>query len=270
MKIFRSSIILFLVSSMGLFAVAQQAYDEQKDIAYYPTSGDSYSQEQCKLDVYFPTDKKEFTTIVWFHGGGLTGGKKEIPDYLKNKGYAVIGVGYRFSPHVKVEEIIQDAAQSVKWVMDNIEQYGGSKDKIVLSGHSAGAYLALMIGLNKRYLDSYGVDADQLMGHVPLSAQTITHFTARDEHGIDINQPIIDEYAPLFWVRKDTPPITLITGDRELEMVGRYEENAYLARMLKIVGNEKVKLLELDGYDHGMVYPALPLLIKEIQRWENR
>ena len=58
----------------------------------------------------------------------------------------------------------------------------------------------------------------------------------------------------------------MITGDRELEMLGRYEENAYLMRMMKVVGHKDTKLLELDGYDHGMAYPAFPLLIKEVQR----
>lgn len=272
MNIFRTTFVVllsFLCLVSVEFATAQQNYFEQQDIPYYSENTDTYRQEKCKLDIHFPTDKKEFTTIVWYHGGGLTGGQKKIPEYLKNKGYGVIAVGYRFSPDVKVEEIIADAAQSVKWVFDHIERYGGMKDRIVLSGHSAGGYLALMIGLNKRYLDDHQIDANRLMGIVPLSGQAITHFTARKEQGIDVNQPVIDEYAPLFWVRKGTAPITLITGDRELEMVGRYEENAYLMRMLKIVGNKSVKLLELEGYGHGMVYPALPLLIKEVQRWEK-
>jgi len=75
----------------------------------------------------------------------------------------------------------------------------------------------------------------------------------------------VDEFAPLFHVRHDAPPLLLITGDRELEMLGRYEENAYLARMMKVAGHKKTRLLELDGYDHGMVYPALPLVMKEIE-----
>ena len=54
-----------------------------------------------------------------------------------------------------------------------------------------------------------------------------------------------------------------------MEMVGRYEENAYLARMLKIVGHTDLRLLELDGYDHGMTYPAFPLLVKQIEQWER-
>ena len=39
-------------------------------------------------------------------------------------------------------------------------------------------------------------------------------------------QPLLDEMAPLYHVRDDAPPLLLITGDRELEMLGRYEENA--------------------------------------------
>jgi len=68
----------------------------------------------------------------------------------------------------------------------------------------------------------------------------------------------------LYHVRKDAPPLVLITGDRELELLGRYEENAYLMRMMKLTGHQKTKFYELDGYDHGMTEPAFPLMIKEI------
>jgi len=123
-----------------------------------------------------------------------------------------------------------------------------------------------MIGLEKKWLKAHNIDANKIAGLIPFSAQTITHFTVRAEKGIPEKQPTIDEYAPLFHVRSDAPPLLLITGDRELEMLGRYEENAYLMRMMKVVGHKDTKLLELDGYDHGMAYPAFPLLIKEIQR----
>jgi hypothetical protein len=62
----------------------------------------------------------------------------------------------------------------------------------------------------------------------------------------------------------------LITGDRELEMLGRYEENAYLMRMMKIAGHKETKLYELDGFGHNMTAPAFPLVIKEVQRIVNQ
>jgi hypothetical protein len=58
----------------------------------------------------------------------------------------------------------------------------------------------------------------------------------------------------------------LITGDRELEMMGRYEENAYMMRMMKVVGHPDTKLYEMDGYGHNMLTPAYPLLINEVRR----
>jgi len=261
--------LFILCVSANLLFAQNSNYELKENILYASSDADAYSKERCQIDVYYPKNKKDFVTVVWFHGGGLTGGGKEIPSYLKDKGIAVVGVGYRLSPKVKVEDIIKDAAKAVHWTFDHIGEYGGSNKKIVLSGHSAGGYLNLMLALNPRYLKDEGINADELFGVVPFSAQCISHFTSRAEKGIDINQPVVDEFAPLYWVRKNNVPITLITGDRELEMVGRYEENAYLARMFKIVGHPNIKLLELDGYDHGMAYPAFPILIKEIERWNK-
>lgn len=238
------------------------------DVAY-TKNNDDYSVERCKVDVYYPINKKDFTTVVWFHGGGLTGGNKEIPTYLANKGIAVVGVGYRLSPKATVNDIVNDAADAVSWTFENIERLGGNKQKIVLAGHSAGAYLSLMVALNQNYLKQRGLNANQLMGVVSYSAQAITHFTARKEKGLEELHPTVDELSPLYWVRKDVPNILLLTGDRELEMMGRYEENAYLHRMLQLHGNKNVQLYELDGYGHDMAYPAHPLLLQALEKWSK-
>jgi hypothetical protein len=101
---------------------------------------------------------------------------------------------------------------------------------------------------------------------IPLSGQAITHFTIRNERHMKDTQPQIDSLAPLWHVRADAPPLLLITGDREQEMLGRYEENAYLARMMKLVGHQQTRLIELQGYGHDMTYPAFPLVVREINR----
>lgn len=91
----------------------------------------------------------------------------------------------------------------------------------------------------------------------------ITHFQNRKSRGISDLQPIIDEAAPLYYVRKDCPPVLLICGDREREMLGRYEENAYMWRMLKLVGHPDVHLYELDGFDHGSMASSAHLILLE-------
>jgi len=266
-KIKLALILIFFLFFHQTVISQQNKYETITNIPYYSESinqTDKYKNERCVLDIYYPTDLKNFSTVVWFHGGGLTSGEKEIPFALKEKGFAVIGVNYRISPKIKAPGYIEDAAAAVAWVFKNIKNYGGDTSLVFVAGYSAGGYLAQMIGLDKMWLNNFNIDANIIAGIISLSGQTITHFTIRQERGISGTQPLIDDFAPLYHVRKDAPPLVLITGDRELELLGRYEENAYLMRMMKLNGHMKTKLYELDGYDHGMTVPAFPLMIKEI------
>jgi acetyl esterase/lipase len=261
--------IIFLIAFLSFNIQGQTTgYTTDKNINYYSESisTDTYLQERCVLDIYYPKNKKGFATIVWFHGGGLTGGEKEIPKALQEKGIAIIGVNYRLYPKIKAPVYIDDSAAAVAWVFKNIEKYGGDPTKIFVSGHSAGGYLTSMVGLDTSYLKVHDIDANDIAGLIPFSGHAITHFTVRKERGIGGTQPIIDDLAPLFHVRSDAPPYLMITGDRELEMLGRYEESAYMMRMMKIIGHKETHLLELEGYGHNMVYPAFPPLLKEVQR----
>jgi acetyl esterase/lipase len=259
---------LFFSFTVVLFS-QNITYHLKENIQYYPDSInhlDSYINERCVLDVYYPKDSANFATVVWFHGGGITGGNKEIPEALKDKGIAVIGVNYRLSPKISAPKYIEDAAASISWVFNNINSFGGDSTLIFISGHSAGGYLAAMVGLDKTWLLKHHIDANNIAGIIPFSGQMITHFTIRNETNISSSKPIIDNFAPLYHVRDDAPPLLLITGDRELELLGRYEENAYLMRMMKVVGHKDTKLFELDGYNHGMAEPAFPLLLNEVRR----
>jgi len=266
----KNSLLSIVIIVINLVTVAQETkYETRQNIHYYSDSLnqlDAYINEKCMLDVYYQLNTNNFPTIVWFHGGGLTGGKKEIPEALKDKGVCIVGVGYRLYPKIKAPGYIEDAAAAVSWVFNNITRYGGDSSLIFISGHSAGGYLTSMIGLDKSWLNKYKIDANRIAGLIPFSGQVITHFTVREERDIPAKQPIIDSLAPLYHVRADASPLLLITGDRELELLGRYEENAYLMRMMKVSGHNKTKLLELQGYGHGMTEPAFPLLLFEVER----
>ena len=260
--------LLFAFVFTSITGFGQQTSARKNDIFYYPDSlsiTDAYLKSQCRLDIYYPKNVKNFATIVWFHGGGITGGGKEIPRELMDKGVAIIGVGYRLSPKAKSPAYIEDAAAAVAWAFKNIAAFGGNNKLIFVSGHSAGGYLGTMVTLDKQYLSKYNIDANSIAGLISFSGQAITHFTVRQEMGIKDIQPTIDKYAPLYHVRADAPPMLLITGDREIELLGRYEENAYFSRMMKLAGHQSTRLFELQGYDHGgMAVPAFPLLLKEV------
>ena len=256
---------------LGAPAFCQGNYVTEKNIPYHADAGE-YAAARCVLDFYYPTDIQDFPTVVWFHGGGLVGGSKEIPEGLQNAGIGIIGVNYRLLPNATVQECIDDAAAAVAWAFKNVESRGGSAAKIFVAGHSAGGYLTDMVVLDKHWLSAYGIDADRIAGAFPYSAQKITHFNVREQKGMSPLQPLIDETAPLYHVRKLPMPMVVLSGDRELELYGRYEEQAYFWRMMKLAGNEAVYLYEFDGYDHGaMPYPAHPVVKRYIKAIvENR
>lgn len=233
----------------------------------YSAKDDAYAKERLKLDIHHHSDTTDLPVIVWFHGGGLTGGNKSVPGELMDARYVVVAPNYRLIPNVGVDECIDDAAEAVAWAFNNIEKYGGDRNKIFVSGHSAGGFLTSMIGLDKTRLEPYGIDADSIAGLIPYSGQVITHFSDRKSKGIGELTPYVDNNAPLFHVRKDAPPYIIITGDAEQELFGRYEENLYMWRMLKLTGHPDVKIYKLDGYNHGdMAAPAHHILKHEISR----
>lgn len=258
--------ILLLIATALTATLSAADYKTEKDILY-KSENDTYSAKMCRLDVAYEEGAQGRPVIVWFHGGGLTAGSRSIPQTLTRDGAVVVGVGYRFVTEVDLSEVIDDAAASVKWIVDNIGKYGGDISKIYLAGHSAGGYIVDMLGLDKHYLAKYGIDADKMAAIVPYSGQVITHFAQRKKGGIPELTPTIDEFAPLYFVRGDAAPFLVISGDREMELFGRYEETAYFVRMMRLNGHKDITFLELDGFDHGdMAEPAHLFLLKYIKQ----
>ena len=242
----------------------QEKYRTVKDIAYVsPDDTSAYRRERCKLDIYVPTDRKGFKTIVWLHGGGLEGGSKELRPELMGCGIAQVAPNYRLFPRAKCPDYTRDAAAAVAWTVKHIAEYGGDASQVYVGGHSAGGYLTLMLALDKSYLGELGVDADSIRGYFPVSGQCATHYTIRKERRISYTLPIVVRYAPLNNARKLATRLTIVTGDRRLEQMSRYEENLYLKSVLEGIGNATVPLYELAGFDHGSVLAPACLLIRD-------
>jgi acetyl esterase/lipase len=232
------------------------------DIPYKTGDGLSdYEMERCKLDLYLPTQVKNFPVIVWFHGGGITGGSKDGGDTAKVvsswvlNGIAVASVNYRLSPKVKFPAYLEDGAAAVAWVQKNIASHGGDPKRVFIGGHSAGAYLSMMLGLDTKYLTAASVDPTSIAGLIPVSGQTMTHFTVRVERGLPKDDVIADEAAPIHFVRKDAPPMLLLMGDKDWP--ARLEENQYFAAMLKVKKHEHTNLIVVPNRTHGSIFGKL-------------
>lgn len=267
---FLPALVLLAALPQARAAEAPAQIKEIKDIPYYGAGapgGNAYREERCKLDLRFPENRKGFPTIVFFHGGGLTGGEKAIPAQLGDKEIAVVAPNYRLSgERAKCPDYIEDAAAAVAWTLKNIASYGGDPKKVFVSGMSAGGYLSAMVGMAPKYLAAHGCSNTQLAGVYPISGQMTTHFQIKNERGIPNAMTVIDEFAPMYYVGKDLPPLLFVTGDRDFDMPARAEENAFLAALLKrVAGNENVKFYELGGMDHGQAILGAALVEKQVK-----
>lgn len=226
------------------------------------TTADEYRLSQCRLDLRVPDNNPGYATIIWFHGGGLTGGKRFFPQ-IKDDGIGLVAVSYRLSPAARHPAYLEDAAAAAAWTIRHIAERGGDPKKIFVAGHSAGGYLAAMIGMDPRWLAAQGISNRDLAGIIPVSAQVTTHFLVkklRGDTGPEL-RPIVDEFAPLYYASKDLPPICLILGDRRIEYKNRVEENDLLAVSLRNLGHPMVEFYEMGGLDHGGVSRGADLLM---------
>lgn len=216
-----------------------------------------YEKERCTLDLYLPMTKKDFPTIVWFYGGGLNSGEKKSgakygPSFAEH-GIAFVAPNYRLSPKATYPAYLDDAAASVAWVKKHIAEHGGDPNKVFVSGHSAGGYLAAAIGMDPKYLQPYGLTTNDLAGLLPVAPQVFTHFQIREERGVKNAQttPVIDEAAPAYHVRPDAPAMLLIFGDKDWP--ARAEEIRYFIAMLKLVKHPDAECMEIADRNHGTV-----------------
>jgi acetyl esterase/lipase len=194
-----------------------------------------------------------------FYGGGLKNGGKDVPsEYcaeiarsFAREGIAVVVPDYRLNPRAKYPEYVDDAAAAFAWTLRNIARHGGDPRKVFLGGHSAGGYLALLVGFDESRLRPYGFGLKDVAGIAQVSGQVFTHYTVREERGLSRYATTADEAAPAFFVRKALPP--LLTIYAENDMAGRAEENLYLLAMLKGAGHAETTSLKAVGKDHGSV-----------------
>jgi acetyl esterase/lipase len=232
-----------------------------RDIAYKDDviSQTPYEQERCKLDLTLPADAKGFPTYVWFYGGGLKNGGKdldseycaEIRASLARAGVAVVTPDYRLSPKVKYPAYVDDAAAAFAWTVKHIAAHGGDPRKVFIGGHSAGGYLALLVGMDPERLKPHGLTLGSVAGIAQVSGQVFNHYTVREERGQARYGITSDEAAPAFHIRKSLPPILTIYAQND--MLSRAEENMFFVTTLKAAGHTENYSLRVDDRDHGTV-----------------
>ena len=155
---------------------------------------------------------------------------------------------YRLVPEVRFPTFIEDCALAVRWVSDEIDNHGGDPRRISLAGHSAGAYNAAMLALDRHYLADAGVDPNTIRAAALLSGPYDFHpFTESYGREAMGQWPRPKETQPINFVRRDAPPILLLHGSSDRTAFPYNSKR--LAQRLKALG-APVTLKIYPGKNH--------------------
>ena len=205
------------------------------------------------VDIYLP-DGDNYTTVVDFHGGGLDHGSKyseryeEMAAAFTAAGYALASVEYRKYPNAKFPDFLVDGAKATAFVKNFVKDYGANGE-IIIAGHSAGAWMSLMLCFNKEYLANEGIDTEEIKGWMIDSAQTTSHFNVlAHEEGVDELTQRIDKYSPMYYLDKNSKFSRMMLILYDNDMPCRYEQNQLLYKAVLAFNPEaKIEYVLLAG-----------------------
>jgi acetyl esterase/lipase len=225
-----------------------------------------------RLQLFVPADPavdpahtgRALPLVMFIHGGGWASGDPHdyrfIARNLAPSGYGVVLAGYRLLEHGRYPAMLEDGALALRWIASHATTHGGDAGRIVLMGHSAGAYNAVMLGLDRRWWGQGGLPDHALRGIVGLagpydflpldSERTIATFGHVDEQ---------DDTQPIRHVRGDAPPLLLIHGTDDKRVAPRHSLS--LARALaRCGGRSETHVLEGIGHEGLIMRFARPFL----------
>ncbi len=206
-----------------------------------------------QVDLYRPKTWRDgqssLPIIVFFYGGSWQDGDRKgyafVARAFADAGFLVAVPDYRLVPEIRFPAFLEDSAAAVRWVRANAERLGGDPDRIVLVGHSAGAYNAAMLALDDRWL---GEDRQALRGLVGLAgpydflpldtAVTIKAFGQAQD---------LKSTQPITFASSGDPPALLLHGARDTTVYPRNSDR--LASLLRAAGvDARVKIYPKVGH----------------------
>lgn len=206
-------------SDFKVYKDCQMSFDYLSDLENEEYFTISYGDDTLQsLDIYHlrTNDNNLLRPVLFFiHGGGWVSEDKSscrfsgAKEWVKN-GYTVVSINYRLAPHVIHPSQVDDCAKALKWVIDNISEFGGNPTQICIIGHSSGAHLAALLVADKRLHEKFNIDIGKVKCWIPVSG---VHDLSLHENYLS---PIIDKAIPTMLGdadANDCSPISHITGN---------------------------------------------------------
>ncbi len=208
-----------------------EGVEVQRDINYV-----SYQDRQLLLDVYRPGNSEDhkLPTILVIRGGGWASGDKEgfgpIAAALALRGFATVCIEYRASDEAIFPAAVLDTKSALKWIKMNADKYHFDSSAIGVIGGSAGAHLAVLLGVSSAVSfvnppdnpNDYTVQA--VVGMATPTDLTIGTGSGAVEKWLgkkfEEDEELWTAASPVSYIDKNSPPTLFIhgTGDNLVPM----------------------------------------------------
>lgn len=221
-----------IFSPFNIAEAMDQGVKKVADIAYA-------DGKRKKLDLYMPDDLKGPAPVVMFiYGGAWRAGDKFEYEFvgraLAAAGFVTVIADYRLYPEVKYPDFLEDNAQAMRWIQDNISLYDGDPKRFFLAGHSAGAYNAVMLGVDSSFRRDFGVTMPiRAIAGIsgPYNFYPFEYNEVRETFG-DAASP--EGTQPINLITSETPPILLASGTAD--PIVRVQNSEALGQKLRSSG----------------------------------
>ncbi len=226
-------------------------YTVQRDLGYGPGP-------RQRLDLYLPDGAgADAPLLVFFYGGNWQSGSKDtyrfVGQAFASRGYVTAIPDYRIYPQARYPDFVADGAAALAWLRSHPAT--GNGRRIFLAGHSAGAYIAAMLALDKRWLGGAGAACGPVVAVAGL-AGPYDFLPLQDPTLIEIfgPGPASPQSQPIHHVAAGDPPMLLATGTADTTV--RPRNSLALGARLQAVGTE-AQVIEYPGLGHVGIVAAL-------------
>ena len=253
MRLVNFQLVIFF-SLFSLVGCAFRSIHTEKNISYLNSSLHT-DLPQKGLTIYAPKNSNSLPVLVFFYGGSWERGRKEMYGFLgrrlARREMIVVIVDYPLSPQYQIQDMEKAATQAILWTKNNIQNYGGDENRIIASGHSAGAHLASLVTLKEEIWDSLGVE-NPIVGAI-----------LNDPGGIDMNwffdvtkdsgegekyyktftrEPKIwEKYSSIYHLDANDPPILVLKGERTYPSID-YTVDRFMEKADSLKANVELSL----------------------------
>lgn len=208
--------------------------------------------QQLTLDVYRnalnSTDEAQdnYPVVIFFYGGAWSWGSKSLfhfaADAFMRKGYTVVVPDYTKYPEGKFPDFLYDGADAIVWTYNNISNYGGDKDNMFVVGHSAGAYIAALLGADSKYLTKAGGHTGMIKSIAGIAGPY--NFTPQEQIYVDIfGQENFDVMRANAHITGSEPPMLLLHGKGDTT-VGEFNYQTLFDKISQEQGVVELKIYE--------------------------